>query len=319
MFNRLCLLLILFATPSIAQAPFWVVEWPNTDFSKTSVDYVEVISGGPPRDGIPALNEVNFAPQADTDIPENEPVVTVEIEGETPRAYPIRYLTWHEIANDQIGDIPIAVTFCPLCNSALVFDRRVDGQVLSFGVSGKLRNSDMIMFDRQSESWWQQFTGEAIVGDMLGAELTQVISWMEPLSEFRTRNPEGLVMMEPTGHRRAYGSNPYTAYERGQPFLYTGEDPPHGINALSRVVRVGDRAWPLERLQSIEEIEEAGVRIVWKSGMAAALDTRRIADARDIGSIRVFDAKTGADVLHEVVFAFAFHAFTPEGEWMLGN
>ena len=319
MFRRIVLLLTLFASPLFAQAPFWESEWPNTDFSKSAVDFVEIISGGPPRDGIPALNEVSFMPQDVSDIPENEPVVTVEIEGQTPRAYPIRYLTWHEIANDQIGDIPVAVTFCPLCNSALVFDRRIRGQVLTFGVSGKLRYSDMIMFDRQSESWWQQFTGEAIVGALLGEKLTQIVSWMEPLSEFRSRNPDGLVMMEPTGHRRSYGSNPYTAYERGQPFLYTGEDPPHGINALSRVIRVDDRAWPLERLQNVETLEEAGVRIEWKSGMASALDTRRIADARDIGSIRVYDAQTGADVLHEVVFAFAFHAFTPDGEWMLGN
>ena len=319
MFHRLFILLTIFAFPAVGQAPFWEVEWPNTDFSKTSVNFVDIISGGPPRDGIPALNEVDFLPVDGVDIPENEPVVTVEIDGQDPRAYPIRYLTWHEIANDMIGDVPVAVTFCPLCNSALVFDRRVNGRVLSFGVSGKLRNSDMIMFDRQSESWWQQFTGEAIVGDLLGAKLTQIVSWMEPMSEFRARNPDGLVMAEPTGYRRMYGANPYTGYERGQPFLYTGEDPPYGINALSRVIRVGNRVWPLERLQNVEELEEAGVRIVWKSGMAAALDTRRISDARDIGSIRVYDAVTGDDVLHEVVFAFAFHAFVPDGEWMLGN
>lgn len=319
MFQRLFVLFAIFAFPAVAQAPFWEVEWPNTDFSKTSVDFVDVISGGPPRDGIPALNEVSFLPQDEVDFPENEPVVTVEIDGQVARAYPIRYLTWHEIANDVIGDVPVAVTFCPLCNSAIVFDRRINGQILSFGVSGKLRNSDMIMFDRQTESWWQQFTGEAIVGDLTGVKLTQVVNWMESLADFRARNPEGLVMAEPVGYTRPYGSNPYTKYDSGRPFLYLGEDPPHGIHPLARVIRVGDRAWPLERLQEIEELEEAGVRIVWKSGMVSALDVRRIADSRDIGSIRVFDAASGEDILHEVTFAFAFHAFTPEGEWMLGN
>ncbi len=319
MFLRIFVPLIVFAFPGYAQAPFWEVEWPNTDFSKSSVEFIEIVSGGPPRDGIPALDEVTFIPVADGDIPDNEPIIAVEIEGEVPRAYPVRYLTWHEIANDVIGDVPVAVTFCPLCNAALVFDRRIEDGVLSFGVSGKLRNSDMIMFDRQTDSWWQQFTGEAIVGDLLGTELVQVVNWMEPMSAFRARNPEGLLMAEPTGHSRPYGSNPYTKYDSGRPFLYTGEDPPHGILPLERVVRVGNRAWPLTRLQGEETLEEGGIRIVWEAGMASALDTRRIADSRDIGSIRVFDSISGDDVLHEVIFAFTFHAFVPDGEWMISN
>jgi hypothetical protein len=93
-----------------------------------------------------------------------EPVITVEIEGETPRAYLIRHLTWHEILTDTIGDIPVAVTFCPLCNSGITFDRRVDMKVLSFGGSSKLRNSDMIMYDRETQSWWQLAIGIGIVG-----------------------------------------------------------------------------------------------------------------------------------------------------------
>ncbi len=315
---RIAFLIAAFAMPALAQAPFWENEWPNTDFSKTSVNFVEIMSGGPPKDGIPALSSVEVIPVSDVTIPENEPVMTVEIDGAVPRAYPIRYLTWHEIANDTLGGIPIAVTFCPLCNSAIVFDRRLDGRVLEFGVSGKLRHSDMIMFDRQTESWWQQFTGEGIVGELNGKQLTQVVAWMESLGEFRERNPEGEVMAQPVGYNRQYGANPYAGYDKGQPFLYNGENPPHGINALARVIRVGNRAWPLERLQEVEELEEAGVRIVWRSGMASALGARRIADARDIGSIRVYDA-AGNDVVHEVTFAFSFHAFAPDGEWMLGN
>ncbi len=178
----------------------------------------------------------------------------------------------------------------------------------------------MIMFDRQTESWWQQFTGAGIVGDMNGKKLTPIVSWMESLGEFRARNPNGEVMAEPTTHRRQYGANPYAGYDRSaSPFLYNGENPPHGISPLARVIRVGNRAWPLERLQNLETLTEAGVRIVWKSGMVSALDTSLIEHARDIGSIRVYDANTGADVVHEFSFAFAFHAFTPNGEWMLGE
>ena len=322
MFRRAALTatLIAFALPALAQTASWTREWPDTDFANTSVDFDEIMSGGPPKDGIPALASVEVVPVSEVEFSEREPVVTVEIDGAIPRAYPIRYLTWHEIANDELGGIPLAVTFCPLCNSALVFDRRLDGQVLEFGVSGKLRNSDMVMFDRQTESWWQQFTGEGIVGVMNGKKLTPVVSWMESLGEFRERNPDGEVMAEPTNYNRSYGANPYAGYDSSaQPFLYQGENPPHGIEPLSRVIRVGNRAWPLERLQEAEEITEAGVRIVWRAGMASALGSRIIADAKDIGSIRVFDATSGADVVHEVSFAFAFHAFAPDGEWMLGN
>ncbi len=305
------------AVPAIAQVAFWENEWPITDFEQSSVDFIEIISGGPPKDGIPALASVAFIPVRENEIPLREPVITLEIEGTTPRAYPLRYLTWHEIANDVVGGIPVAVTFCPLCNSGIVFDRRLNGEVLEFGVSGKLRFSDMIMFDRQTESWWQQFTGEAIVGSQLGNRLTKVVSWTESLEEFTRRNPEGLIMAEPTGYARSYGQNPYSGYDSAaRPFLYSGDPPPHGIPPLSRVVRVGNKAWPLTRLSAAEVIEEAGYKIVWRAGMASALDGRVIATSRDIGSIRVYDT-AGNDVDHEVVFAFAFKAFADNPEWMI--
>jgi hypothetical protein len=176
------------------------------------------------------------------------------------------------------------------------------------------------MYDRQTHSLWQQFTGEAIVGKLTGTKLKQIVSWTEPWSEFKRRNPTGRVMAEPKGFRRPYGDNPYVEYDSSsQPFLYKGEKPPHGIAPLARVLRVGKRAWPLERLAQAGEISEAGVRITWAGGMASALDTREIGKGRDVGSIRVRDQKTGRDVPHEVVFAFAFHAFAPDGVWMLGR
>ena len=139
------------AQAAAADPDFWKFEWPNTDFTRTSVGWTEIMSGGPPKDGIPALNEVSFHSVAqEEEVTEREPVITVELEGSVPRAYPIRYLTWHEIANDVIDGTPVAVTFCPLCNSGIVFDRRVNGELRTFGVSGKLRNSDMVMFDRES-------------------------------------------------------------------------------------------------------------------------------------------------------------------------
>lgn len=140
-------------------------DW-KTDTSKRNIDLSELISGGPPKDGIPAINHPTFISPEDADswLEQDEPVIAFQLNG-TARAYPLQILIWHEIVNDNFGDTPVLVTFCPLCYSAIVFDRRIDGETHQFGVSGFLRNSDLIMFDRKTESLWQQFTGEAIVDD----------------------------------------------------------------------------------------------------------------------------------------------------------
>ena len=321
MLKRIALALGLSLVMGTASASpeFWQHEWPKTDFEKTTVEnWVEIMSGGPPKDGIPALSNPKFRKAStETRIGGTEPVITVEINGDA-RAYPVRYLTWHEIANDVVGGVPVAVTFCPLCNSGITFDRRVKQGTLTFGVSGKLRNSDMLMYDRETETWWQQAIGEAIVGDLLGTELVQLPTWMESWDEFFVRNPEGLVMEEPD-FARQYGRNPYVSYDSStKPFLYSGENPPHGIPALERVVRVGDRAWPLTRLSKLGAVTENGVSLIRKAGQASALDGRSIAKSRDVGGVRVKDAQ-GGDLPHDVMFAFAFHAFWPDGIWMLGE
>ena len=310
-------LAVSLAFPVIAQRSPNFEAWPNTDFDNTTVDLSEIISGGVGRDGIPAIDDPAFRPAAEeTVLGPMEPVLTYAPEGGPARAYPMRYLTWHEIVNDTVAGRPIAVTFCPLCNTALVFDRRVEGDVLTFGVSGNLRHSDMVMFDRETESWWQQATGEGIVGAQAGMVLTPLVSWVESWESFRTSHPDGLVMAEPDANR-PYGRNPYVGYDSSaQPFLFFGEMPPHGIPPVERVVRVGDRAWPLTRLAEAGRLTEAGITLTWQAGKASALDAPRIAEGRDVGQIRVRDAQ-GADVVHDVMFAFAFHAFWPDGTWML--
>ncbi|WP_135503634.1 DUF3179 domain-containing protein [Roseovarius aestuariivivens] len=309
--------LALMVTPALADPAFWRHEWPGTDFSRKSVEsWVEIQSGGPGRDGIPAIDAPRFAPVArETRLSPREAVISLSLGGRA-RAYPIRYLMWHEIVNDRVAGVPVAVTFCPLCNSGLVFDRRVGGRVLSFGVTGKLRHSDMVMYDRQTESWWQQAVGEAIVGELTGRELRQIPAVMESWAQFRARHPQGEVL-QPPGAARDYGRNPYAGYDRAsRPFLYSGENPPHGIHPLARVVRVGDRAWPMSRVRKAGRIAEAGVVLSWEAGQASALDAGRVADGRDVGTVRVRDGQ-GRDLAHDMLFAFAFHAFFPDGRWMI--
>ena len=308
------------ATAAMADPSFWRHEWPDTDFTQTSVDnWGDILSGGPPKDGIPAVNDPTFIPVGDEDrIGDSEPVITLELDGATPRAYPVRYLTWHEIVNDVVGGVPVAVTFCPLCNSGITFDRRVNGDILTFGVSGKLRNSDMVMYDRETQSWWQQAIGTGIVGANNGTKLVALPSWMESWGQFKERNPNAEVMDQPN-YRRAYGRNPYVGYDGSKkPFLYNGEMPPHGVPALMRVVRVGDTAWTMERIRAEGVISEGGVVLSWSEGQSSALDAPTIGGGKEVGTVRVRD-QAGKDLPHDVMFAFAFQAFWPDGTWRLGG
>ncbi len=176
--------------------------------------YSEILSGGPPKDGIPAIDEpqLTTTDEADTWLEPQEPVILLQV-GDDARAYPIQILMWHEIVNDTVGEVPVVVTFCPLCNTGIAFERTFEDHVLDFGTTGRLRYSNMIMYDRQTETWWQQATGEAIVGEFTGRRLTfipaSIISW----ADFKAAHPEGGVLSRETGYRRDYGRNPYVGYD----------------------------------------------------------------------------------------------------------
>jgi hypothetical protein len=291
----------------------WTNEGWKTDFSRMSVPAKDILSGGPPRDGIPSIDDPAFLPAAQvTGMADREPVIQFGI-GADVRAYPLRVLTWHEIANDVVGDRPVAVTYCPLCNAAIVFDRTLGGRVLEFGTTGKLRNSDLVMYDRQTESWWQQFTGEAIAGDLNGQELRILPSRIVAFGAFRAAHPRGPVLVPNDPGFRDYGRNPYASYDTATvPFLYRG-DLPDGIPAMARVVVVRTVGVPLVvTLEAVRSngYEKDGYRIVFEGGVASALDASRIADGRDVGTVRV--TKDGQDVAHDITFAFVAHAFHPE-------
>jgi len=273
-------------------------DW-NTNWNRHTIEYDELLSGGPPRDGIPSIDDPQFVPAEEAAgwLAGNEPVIALEIGGDA-RAYPLQILTWHEIVNDVVGEVPVIVTFCPLCNAAITFDRRLDGQVYEFGTSGLLRNSDLVMYDRTTESLWQQLTGEAIVGELAGQQLTFLPSSIVSFAEFRQAYPTGLVLSRETGYSRDYGRNPYAGYDTiGQsPFLFDGELDGR-LPAMERVVTVAlngvDVAYPLSVLSEVHVIDdtEGGVDlVVWHlPGASSALDASVIAEAADVGATGVFD------------------------------
>lgn len=308
---------IVGAAPAGAESPErWRFEWPNTDFSLYSIDFDEIMSGGPPKDGIPSIDNPKFVSVASVDnLAPTEPVIGLVVQDEA-RAYPLRILTWHEIVNDVVGGKPITVTYCPLCNSAIVFDRTLEGQVLEFGTTGKLRNSDLVMYDRTTESWWQQFLGEAIVGEMTGKKLTMLPSRLESWERFAARHPEGAVLVPNNENMRAYGRNPYDGYDSSSvPFLYRGEMP-EGIEPMARVVAVGKDAWSMALLREKRRIESEDLVLTWEAGQNSALDTRVISKGRDVGNVVVQRRENDAlvDVPYDVTFAFVFHAFHPDGD-----
>ena len=297
------------------QAMFWKMSWPKTDFSKHSVDFDDIMSGGPPKDGIPSIDDPKFVPLDQIKgMVESEPVISLKIGGEA-KAYPLRILIWHEIVNDTLGGVPVSVTYCPLCNSAIVFDRRLDGRVLDFGTTGKLRNSDLVMYDRQTESWWQQFLGEGIVGEMTGKRLKMLPARVESLARFRVRYPDGKVQVPTNPGMRAYGINPYAGYDgSARPFLYRGSMP-DGIAPMAYVVAVGKQAWPLDLLKAKKTVTTGRYRLTWAPGQNSALDSGEIAKGRDIGNLVVEKNAGGGwvDAVHDLTFAFVFHAFVPDG------
>ncbi|HSG14417.1 MAG TPA: DUF3179 domain-containing protein [Gaiellaceae bacterium] len=294
----------------------------KTDFSKRLVPLEEIRSGGPPKDGIPAIDAPRFTSAQEVDWLEGrEPVIAVTVGDET-RAYPIQILMWHEIVNDELGGTPVAVTFCPLCNTAIVFDRRLDGDVLSFGTTGKLRESDLVMYDRKTESWWQQFSGEAIVGELAGKKLEQLPVRIVAWEDFRKTSPAGPVLNRETGYTRDYGRNPYVGYDSvdSSPiFPVTNEDDDR-LPPKERVVyvEVGDRALAVpfptlaERRVVTAETSKGDLVVRWRPGVASALDSGGVAAGRDIGAAVV--TLDGEPVPFTEPFWFVVAAFRPQIE-----
>jgi hypothetical protein len=259
----------------------------------------EIISGGPGKDGIPAIDDPTFEAVASVGwLQPQEPVIAVGI-GDDWRAYPIQILVWHEIVNDTLADAPVTITFCPLCHTAIAFDRRVDDRILDFGTTGNLRHSDLVMYDRQTESWWQQATGQAIVGELSGTQLeflpSQLISW----EAFRAEHPDGQVLSRDTGHIRDYGANPYAGYDAvdSDPFLLEDKTLLDGrlspkVRVLGLILDDEPVAYPFPLLaeQRVvnDEVESTPVVVIWSDGAASGLGGETVAGGEIVGAANAF-------------------------------
>jgi hypothetical protein len=262
----------------------------------------EIISGGPPPDGIPPIDApqfLNVAENLDLLDPA-EAVVALEIDGDA-RAYPIRAMVWHEIVNDTVGGVPISVTYCPLCNSAVSYVREIRGVETTFGTSGRLFASALVMYDRATESLWTHFDGTAVVGLLTGEQLEAVASPLMSWGDFRSAYPTGQVLdWTQTGFQRAYGSNPYTGYDNPDtaPFLFRGPLDDRA-RAKQRVVgvEIGDdaAAYSLDAIRGDDSgaatnttVGDIPIAIFWVSGQASALDSTSIEEGADVGTVGVF-------------------------------
>jgi hypothetical protein len=279
--------------------------WDKTDFCiyRDGI-FDEIISGGVGRDGIPPIDDPAFETikAASAWLQPQSPVIMLTVD-EQARAYPLAVLIWHEIVNDVIGETPVAITFCPLCNSAIVFDRRVAGQTLRFGVSGLLRNSDLIMWDDVTQSWWQQFSGEGIVGTYTGTLLDILPSRVVSFGAFAAQYPAGKVLARES--KRDYGTNPYTGYNStDSPFLFRGAVDirlPATERVLAGLVDGEAVAYPFSILMEAKVINDTvgGIDVVafWQPGAASALDKARIDDSRDVGMAALYNRSLAGQVL----------------------
>jgi hypothetical protein len=278
------------------------------DLAGAEIPLEEILPGGPPRDGIPALDHPPHAAASGASWADEQPVLGVAWKGQA-RAYPIAILTWHELVNDTVGGRPVLISYCPLCGSGIVFERRVAGTELDFGVSGLLYRSDLLMYDRQTESLWSQIGARAVSGEQRGQRLSLVRSAMMPWRDWRAAHPGTTVLTRETGHRRDYDRLPYGDYASSSRLAFPA---PRDDRYHPKELTVGlrgpegeSRAYPaFEVLQAGGSVEES-----------FAGQPVRVAFDRESRSFRV-EAPAGVEVVESYWFAWAaFHpgttVFTP--------
>lgn len=322
-------LYLLWAWSVFSQPPFPdIANWTKTDFSRHAFPLDEIIEGGPGKDGIRSIDAPTFnsLAQASNWLHEREPVVAF-ISGEEARAYPLQILIYHEIVNDLVDGKDIAITYCPLCNAAMVFSRRFQNEVLEFGTTGKVHASNLVMYDRSSESWWLQFTGEGVVGKYTGEQLQLLPSQIVSFGQFKNAYPTGKVLSREPGFDKKYGVNPYTDYDsRHVPYAWFFRNPlDTRLPAMERVLGVvsGNKvtAYPFSILNTRpliqQQLDDKPVLIVSKSGIASSVDKRLIRESKDTLTAAAYSRVVDDKVLEFVLSGADIMDVQTESTWNL--
>lgn len=272
---------------------------------KYLVDPKKIRSGGPPKDGIPSIDNPKFisVEEADKWIEDNE-LVLVIIYKDVKRAYPFQILVWHEIVNDVIAGDPILITYCPLCGSSIAYERVLDGEPVEFGVSGKLYNSDLIMYDRKTDTYWSQIDGLAILGPLTGRVLTPVSVDTVVWRDWKKGHPDSEVLSQRTGYVRPYGRDPYGNYYETTFLMFPVEG--RDDRTHPKTVIFGIKVGNTYKAYLEDDLKDKGVITDTVAGVNVKLERD------DVGLVKITNTDTGEEIIKERDFWFAWYAFHPD-------
>jgi len=300
-FRRTSFILLLIWLCSTA-AP--AADFLGFDVSNAIIPSKEILRGGPPRDGIPSIDQPKFIGADQAHLMRDDDLVVSLTVGSETRAYPLRILVWHEIVNDTIAGLPVAVTYCPLCGTAMVFDRRYGGRELTFAVSGLLFQSDVLMYDRQTETLWSQLGLKAVAGKLVGQDLIWLPAEHLKWKAWRAKYPRGQVLSNDTGYDRDYGNLPYGSYESSPRTMFPVPQPRKELPTKEWIIGImvngRAKAYPLATLPSDTTVEDVVGGI-----------TLRVTFDRQTGSFNALRLDTGEAVPFTRAYWFAWQAFNP--------
>ena len=257
------------------------------------------------RDRIPPIDDPKFVSIEDADewIEDNELVLALEY-NDVKRVYPLQVLVWHEIVNDNVGGDPVLVTYCPLCGSGIAYNPAINGETFDFGTSGKLLDSNLVMYDRPTNTYWTQIDGLAIVGELTGTELEPISIDTVVWRDWKAAHPDSEVLSKDTGHNRRYGNDPYGSYYEDSNLFFPVENSDDRIHAKDVVfgVKLGDQAVAFREKDLLSNDGELMIQV---NG------TKLKATRDDVGVVKVFNEDTSDEIVKERDFWFAWYAFHP--------
>jgi hypothetical protein len=303
MLRPLLLAFALFA--GTASASFAAQKMNGFDVTDALIPIEQIYGGGPAKDGIPSIDQPVFVSAGAASFVSADDAVLGVAHNSIARAYPIRILNWHEVVNDRFGNDPVVITFCPLCGTGVAFDSRVDGRVLSFGVSGLLYNSDVLLYDRQTQSLWSQLLGQAISGPMKGRRLTMLALTHTSWADWRNSHPGTEVLSTNTGKVRNYARDAYPGYDSSADIMFPVEFRSAGFHPKERVlgVKIGEqtKAYPfveLGKTNGVVSDQVGGTALTIRFDKAAARATAHTADGKQMAAV--------------VAYWFAWYTFNPK-------